>query len=292
LETAIGVFAARERAEEAVKSLLEHHVPEESIIFLTRSESEAKSIGKQLGAYAGGFVGGAAGLSAGVAAATVLAIPGIGPLFALGFGAAALFGLVGAGTGAAVGGNASNDPNAAVPTSGTGTSQDAAFFQKVLNEGHSLIVVRTESAEVAKTAIKILDDLGISMKDAPTQKSSVTVRQLDGAVAADVVGRIAITEGTVLLRDTVRDLLDNGNKRILLNLAAVQFIDSAGLGELVRTHASIRSRGGQVKLVSPTRNVHDLLRITKLDRVFDIETDETSALNSFRKDSAASGASA
>ena len=63
METAIGVFAARERAEEAVKSLLERHVPEDRIIYLTRSESEAQSMGKQLGAYAGGFVGGAAGMS-------------------------------------------------------------------------------------------------------------------------------------------------------------------------------------------------------------------------------------
>ena len=63
VETAIGVFAARERAEEAIKSLVENHVPEEAIVYLTRSESEAQSIGKQLGSYAGGFVGGAAGFT-------------------------------------------------------------------------------------------------------------------------------------------------------------------------------------------------------------------------------------
>jgi hypothetical protein len=64
MQTAIGVFAERERAEEAVKSLLEQRIPKDSIIYLTRSETEAKSVGKELGAYAGGFVGGAAGLSA------------------------------------------------------------------------------------------------------------------------------------------------------------------------------------------------------------------------------------
>ena len=84
METAIGVFVSRERAEGAVKSLLGQHVPEESIVYLTRSESEAQSVGKQLGAYAGGLVGGAARLSAGVAAATLLAVPGIGAVFALG----------------------------------------------------------------------------------------------------------------------------------------------------------------------------------------------------------------
>src|ERR1700675_3436120 len=86
MDTTVGVFAARERAEEAVKSLLEHHVPQERIIYLTRSESEAKSIEKQIGVYAGGFVGGADDRSAGVAAAN-LAIPGVGPVFALGPGA-------------------------------------------------------------------------------------------------------------------------------------------------------------------------------------------------------------
>src|ERR1700692_3879654 len=103
METAVGVFARRDRAEEAVKKLLEQGVSQDSIVYLTRSEREATSIGKELGAYVGGLMGGAAGMSAGVVAATALAIPGVGPVFALGFGAAALFGLVGAGTGAAVG---------------------------------------------------------------------------------------------------------------------------------------------------------------------------------------------
>ncbi len=283
METAIGVFAARERAEEAVKSLLEHRVPEESIVYLTRSESEAKSIGKQLGAYAGGFVGGAAGLSAGVAAATLLAVPGIGPVFALGFGAAALLGLVGAGTGAAVGGGAAHDTTAPVPTSGTGSSADAAFFHQVLNQGHSFIVVRTESPQIAATACEILDQLGISMEKSATQKSKVTTRPLDGAVAVDIVGKIALAEGSALLRDTLRDLVEHGNHRILLNLQEVVFVDSAGVGELVRIHTSLHSRGGQLKLVNPSRNVHALLRITKLDQVFDIEQDEASALNSLRQ---------
>ena len=102
METAIGVFASRDRAEEAVKELLQRNVPEQAIVFLTRSENEAKTVGKQLGAYTGGFMGGAVGMSAGVATATVF-VPGIGGVFALGFGAATLLGLAGAGAGAAVG---------------------------------------------------------------------------------------------------------------------------------------------------------------------------------------------
>ena len=71
------------------------------------------------------------------------------------------------------------------------------------------------------------------------------------------------------------------------NLEGVDFIDSAGLGELVRSHASIRSRGGQLKLVKPSASVHHLFRITKLDRVFDIVPDEGSALSSLRQAAAA-----
>jgi hypothetical protein len=112
METAVGVFAQRDRAEEAVKKLLEQGVSQDSIVYLTRSEREATSIGKELGAYVGGLMGGAAGMSAGVVAATALAIPGVGAVFALGFGAAALFGLVGAGTGAAVGQSAAHDASA------------------------------------------------------------------------------------------------------------------------------------------------------------------------------------
>jgi hypothetical protein len=194
MEIAVGVFAVRERAEEAVKSLLDHHVPKDSIVYLTRSESEAKSIGKELGAYTGGFVGGAAGLSAGVAAATLLAIPGIGPVFALGFGAAALLGLVGAGAGAAVGQSAAHDSSAPSPTTGEASAEDSAYFREVLNE-HSLIVVRTESAQVAASACEVLDELGMSMKKGASQKSKVTTRELGDAVAVDVLGKIALGVG-------------------------------------------------------------------------------------------------
>ncbi len=110
----------------------------------------------------------------------------------------------------------------------------------------------------------------------------MTTRQLDGAIVADLVGKISFGEGTTLLRDTIRELSEQGHHSILLNLAGVDFIDSAGLGELVRTHATIRSRGGNLKLVNPSPTVHDLLRLTKLDRVFDIERDEVTALDSFR----------
>jgi anti-sigma B factor antagonist len=290
VETAIGVFSTRDRAEEAVKELFEHHVPERSMVYLTRSESEAKTVGKQFGAVAGGVVGGAAGLSAGVVAAALLAVPGIGPVFALGFGAAALLGLVGAGTGSAVGASIAEDSAAPIPTSGTGSAEDLAFFHRVLNQGHSLIVVRTESSQIAATSCEILDRLGLAMKKGTAPTSLVTTRELDGPVIADFAGKIALAEGTTLLRDTIHDFLKQGNNRIILNLADVDFIDSAGLGELVRSLASVRSHSGQLKLVNPSEHVHKLLRITKLDQVFDIEKDEASALVSLRRNSAAKAA--
>ena len=281
METAVGVFAQRDRAEEAVKKLLEQGVSQDSIVYLTRSEREASSIGKELGAYVGGLMGGAAGMSAGVVAATALAIPGVGAVFALGFGAAALFGLVGAGTGAAVGKGAAHDANAPSPTTGEASAEDSAYFREVLNDGYSLIVVRTESPQMAASACQVLNEFGMSMKKGATQKSKVTTRELGDAIVVDIVGRLALADGTAAVRDVIGSLVQQGKKHIVLNLAAVDFVDSSGLGELVRTHASVRSHGGQLKLANPSKHVHDLLKMTKLDRVLDIEQDEASALNSF-----------
>ncbi|MGA7294177.1 MAG: hypothetical protein WBW53_20555 [Terriglobales bacterium] len=78
METTIGVFSSRDLAEQAVKELLSQKVPKESIVFLTRSETEAKSVGKGLGATVGGFMGAATGMSAGVLAASLLVVPGLG----------------------------------------------------------------------------------------------------------------------------------------------------------------------------------------------------------------------
>jgi hypothetical protein len=154
METAIGVFSSRDHAERAVTELRQHGVPEDSIVFLTRSETEAKTIAKQFGATVGGFVGGATGMSAGVVAATLL-LPGVGPIFALGFGAAALLGLAGAGAGATA--FSGSDSGAPRPTPDDKCSEDVAFFREVLKEGRSLVVVRTESQEVASSACVILD---------------------------------------------------------------------------------------------------------------------------------------
>jgi anti-sigma B factor antagonist len=280
METAIGVFSSRDRAEEGVKELLQRGVPESSLVFLTRSESEAKTVGKQLGAFTGGFVGGAAGMSAGVAAATLL-LPGIGAVFALGFGAAALLGLAGAGAGAATGSAAASDPKAPQPTSAEKSSEDVVFFHEVLKEGRSLVVVRTESKEIATTACAVLDRLALGMQGAAPVKMQTVIRQVGPVIVLDVSGRITLGEGNVMLREIVGDLAAKGNNDIVLNLGEVVYIDSSGIGELVKAHTTIRNKGGRLKLANLNKRVHDLLEMTRLASVFDIERDEASALKSF-----------
>jgi len=279
METAIGVFASRDQAEEAVKEL-KQHVPEDSIVFLTRSENEAKAIAKELGGFVGGFVGGAAGMTTALVAATVL-LPGIGTVFALGVGAAALLAGAGAGagTGAAVGSAATHDADAPKPTTAE-SSEDVAFFREVLKEGRSLIVVRTESKELATSACAILDRLGLGMQNRTPVKMQTTTRHIGDVAVLDISGRITLGEGNVMLREIVRELADKGNKKLILNLGEVQYIDSSGVGELVKTHTTVRNQGGRLKLVNLNKRVNDLLQLTRLSAVFDIEKDEASAIKS------------
>jgi anti-sigma B factor antagonist len=111
----------------------------------------------------------------------------------------------------------------------------------------------------------------------------VSNRQVDGVTIVDLSGRITLGEGSVVLRDTVRELLNAGNKKILLNLGDVTYIDSSGIGELVSAFTTARNQGADLKLLNLTKKVHDLLQITKLYTVFDIKDDETTAVQSFAK---------
>jgi anti-sigma B factor antagonist len=107
-------------------------------------------------------------------------------------------------------------------------------------------------------------------------------RRLDDVVVLDLSGRITIGEGTVILRDTIRRLLDAGDRKFLLNLGNCDYIDSSGLGELVTSFTTVRNSGGELKLVNLTRRVQDLLQITKLLTVFESYNDETEAVKSLR----------
>jgi len=291
METAIGVFPTREEAEEALKSLLEHEVPHESVVYLTRSENDATSMGKQFGTSAGDVANGTVDESEGIAATSLLTIPRIGPVFAVGPDSATLLGMglgvADANVGSATAESIGEGGEAPRMKAGAGSLEDLALFNRVLNEGYSVIIVRTEFPEIAAIGCEILDRLSLRMRKSSTSVSMVTIREVNGPVVAYVTGRIALAEGTLLLRDMVQEFLRRGSDQIILDLNDVDFIDSAGLGELVRSHAAVRSHGGQLKLVNPSASVWDLLKITKLDQVFDIPADETTALASFRKSSAA-----
>jgi anti-sigma B factor antagonist len=108
-------------------------------------------------------------------------------------------------------------------------------------------------------------------------------RRVDGITILDLSGRITLGEGSVVLRDQIRDLLGKGEKRLLLNLGDVTYIDSSGIGELVSAFTTVRNQGGELKLLNLTKKVHDLLQITKLYTVFDVKDDEASAVKAFGK---------
>ena len=109
----------------------------------------------------------------------------------------------------------------------------------------------------------------------------VTTRQVGDVSVVDVVGRITLGEGASALRETIRGLVAKEQKKVLLNLGEVSYIDSSGIGELVSGFTTVTNHGGQLKLLGLTKRVQDLLQITKLYTVFDIYDKETSAVSSF-----------
>jgi anti-sigma B factor antagonist len=111
---------------------------------------------------------------------------------------------------------------------------------------------------------------------------AIASREVDGVTVLDLSGRITLGEGSVQLRDAIRDAIGKGQKRILLDLGEVNYIDSSGLGELVSAYTSAKNQGAIVKLLKLTKKVHDLLQLTKLYTVFDIYDDEASAIASFK----------
>ena len=109
----------------------------------------------------------------------------------------------------------------------------------------------------------------------------VKTRQVDGISVVDVSGRITLGEGSSSVRDVLRDLIGQGEKKILLNLSEVSYIDSSGIGELVSGYTTISNQGGTLKLVGLTKRVKDLLQITKLYTVFDVHEEEAHGIRSF-----------
>ncbi|MGA8142304.1 MAG: STAS domain-containing protein [Candidatus Acidiferrales bacterium] len=109
-----------------------------------------------------------------------------------------------------------------------------------------------------------------------------TCREIEDVAIIDFSGKITLGEGSSTLRRTIRELIDKGHRKIVLNLYDVDYIDSSGIGELVSGYTTVRNVEGELKLLHLTKRVHDLLQITRLFTVFDVQSDEESALRSFR----------
>ncbi|HZT31605.1 MAG TPA: STAS domain-containing protein [Bryobacteraceae bacterium] len=109
----------------------------------------------------------------------------------------------------------------------------------------------------------------------------LSTRQVGDVTVVDVAGRITLGEGSSTLRDTLREMVASNQKKILLNLGEVSYIDSSGIGELVSGFTTVTNQGGQLKLLNLTKRVKDLLQITKLYTVFDVHDDEAGAVRSF-----------
>ena len=116
---------------------------------------------------------------------------------------------------------------------------------------------------------------------------TISTRQVGGVKIVDIRGRIVLGEASASVRDVVCDLLSKGHKQILLNLGAVDYIDSMGLGSLVGAFVSVRKQGGELKLLNLTNKVTDIMQITKLYTVFDIMNDEAAGVKSFGQSTAA-----
>ena len=110
---------------------------------------------------------------------------------------------------------------------------------------------------------------------------TIKERQAGDVTILDLSGKITIGEGSVQLRESVRKLLDEGKKKILLNLGDVSYVDSSGIGELVSSYTTTNNQGGQLKLLNLTKKIQDLLMITKLLTVFQTYDNEQDAVTSF-----------
>lgn len=110
----------------------------------------------------------------------------------------------------------------------------------------------------------------------------LNTRQIGDVTVIDAAGRITLGEGSTTFREAIKDLVAKGQKKVLLNLGEISYIDSSGIGEMVSGFTSVSNAGGQLKLLNLTKRVQDLLQITKLYTVFEVFDDEAVALSSFQ----------
>ena len=110
---------------------------------------------------------------------------------------------------------------------------------------------------------------------------TIHAREVGQVTILDIRGRLTLGDEIGQLRDAVRNLVAEGNKKIILNLEHVDYLDSSGVGELVGCFTTVRNAGGELKLLKLSQKVHDVLNVTKLYTVFDIRDDEFQAITSF-----------
>ena len=111
---------------------------------------------------------------------------------------------------------------------------------------------------------------------------NMEIRKVGDVQIVDWKGKITLGEETMAIRNTVRDIVKSGGKKLVLNLGEVNYIDSSGVGELVSTYTTVTNAGGQLKLLNLTKKIHELLAITKLLTVFQVFENEPAVLASFR----------
>ena len=123
--------------------------------------------------------------------------------------------------------------------------------------------------------------MGFNREEGSFLSIKVSTRQIGDVRVIDVAGRITLGEGSIALRDAVSGMIAQSQKKILLNLGEVPYVDSSGIGELVSAYSSVLKSGGKLKLFNLTQRVKDLLRISRHDLLFEIHEEEAGAIQSF-----------
>jgi anti-sigma B factor antagonist len=280
VEIVIGIFDSTERAEQAVKDLRHSQIPGQAIIFLTASENEAMSFTKEIGAYVGGVMGGAVQFTAGQIGSTLAMVPGFGQVYAIGLGAAALLHYLGSKVGATAV-KRSLEASRFTLTAPEQSAIDSAYFIDVLKHGRSIVMVQTKFRDVAAEATAILDRLGLVKQSPGGSKAGSATRKVEGVTIVDLRGKIDFGDGSTKLREILTDLATRGITKVLLNMKEVDFVDSSGIGEMVRGHVQLAKIGSQLKLVNLSKHVNMLMQVTRLNKVFEIFDTEVGGIKSF-----------
>ena len=111
---------------------------------------------------------------------------------------------------------------------------------------------------------------------------SVSIRNVDGVAVLDMNGRLCLGNSLLVLRNAVKQTLDEGIHKLVINLAETTFVDSSGLGELITTHTSVQNRGGAMNLLHPSKRIRELLQMTRLHSVFPLFDDEALAVQGLK----------